>query len=138
MNSTDVCGWHHCEEEDCYFCTPFNPFPEPPTPPLPPYMPDYIYEAMLQAEENNKDMFQKSVILIDRSTALGQKIQQKMKWIEITKKKVREAEIWISNADKEIDKLNEERDRLENSVRVTKNFIATEKTQYPLQFPNLG
>ncbi|KAI3720743.1 hypothetical protein L2E82_31736 [Cichorium intybus] len=77
MSSSKDATWH-CEDEDCYICSDINPFPDvcPGQPgysmndPLPDKMPDFIFDAMTRAEEENKTDLKKTRILDDRIEVL--------------------------------------------------------------------
>ncbi|KAI3789382.1 hypothetical protein L2E82_02175 [Cichorium intybus] len=105
--------------------------------PLPDKMPDYIFDAMTRAEEENKRDLEKTRILDDRIELLCEKLKEKKIWVKDTSMKLKNAKRWIEETEQEVTKLVEEKNRIADVSRIRGDFIDREKTMYPLQFPNL-
>ncbi|KAI3690189.1 hypothetical protein L2E82_48164 [Cichorium intybus] len=144
MSSSKDASWH-CDDKDCYICSDINPFPDvcPGQPgysmndPLPDKMPDYIFDAMTRAEEENKIDLEKTRILDDRIEVLCEKLKEKKIWVKDTSMKLKNAKRWIEETEQQVSKLVEEKNRIADVSRIRGDFIDREKTMYPLQFPNL-
>nr|KAJ0204547.1 hypothetical protein LSAT_V11C500246350 [Lactuca sativa] len=90
----------------CFIANIITRFSEGPDFPLPDKMSDDVFQAMKATEETNEKDSERSYALNQRIDDLAEQVNEKEKWVAEAMKEVKQAKMWIEDANAEINKLH--------------------------------